>query len=86
MEYSNYLDENQLNKIKETKEFSEKRLEEIRNSLGKLIQDNYGKNKSFSIVTTGSYARKEASEQSDLDFFIIFDDESELNDDKKGNY
>jgi predicted nucleotidyltransferase len=36
--------------------------------------------KCYSIVTVGSFARREASDQSDLDFFII--DDSEISDDE----
>lgn len=45
---------------------SENIIEEIRRSLEKLFDDH-----SFCIVTTGSYARGEASIESDLDWLIV---------------
>lgn len=58
-----------LAKIEELKSFTEDKLKEIRDDLGKVL-----KTKDFSIVATGSYGRKEASEVSDIDLFIIVDD------------
>lgn len=48
--------------------FTEKRLKTLRQELGNALS-----NKSYAVVTGGSYARREASEQSDLDWFIICD-------------
>lgn len=58
--------------IEDCKKFSEAKLEELRSILEKEdIKDG------LSVVTSGSYARREASELSDLDFFLICDREEE---------
>jgi predicted nucleotidyltransferase len=55
--------------IDQLKKFTDKKLKEIRDDLERNLQA-----KDFCIVTTGSYGRKEASEVSDIDLFIIVDD------------
>ncbi len=59
-------------KIEELEKYSEEILKKIREELKKVIHS-----KDFSIVTTGSYGRKEASEVSDLDLFIVVDDSTD---------
>jgi hypothetical protein len=49
--------------------FSERRVERMRNALRKKL----GKEAPFAVVSSGSYSRREASEQSDIDFFAIYD-------------
>jgi predicted nucleotidyltransferase len=61
----------------QAKVFSEKKLAELRSSLQDIVPPQEV------VVTCGSYARREASESSDIDFFIITEaDQSELTDDK----
>jgi predicted nucleotidyltransferase len=69
---------NNYQSLKKAKEYS-------RNILTQLREDfeNQIKSKNFCIVTTGSYARSEASKASDLDCFIIVNDKI---DDKYFNY
>lgn len=58
--------------IKESKEFTDKKLSEIRQKLEEaLSKSKYKEN--ITLITTGSYGRGEASSESDLDWFIIFD-------------
>jgi len=52
--------------IESAKKYSEKTVRQISKELSQIID-----NKSFCIVTTGSFARNEASKESDLDSFII---------------
>lgn len=52
--------------IKKSKEFSKEKIDAIQ----KEFEDSIN-NKNISIVTTGSFARGEANELSDLDIFII---------------
>lgn len=55
-----------LRGIEDAKKYSQEMIENIRSELGaKNISPSIG------IVTVGSFARREASEQSDLDFFVI---------------
>lgn len=56
--------------IQEAKEYSKKIINTLRSDFESRI-----KSKQFCIVTTGSFARCEASEASDLDCFIITEDE-----------
>lgn len=74
-DYESYLNKSDFSHIIEAKEFSQECLKEIRDALDKLIMSGYSDYKDlFTVVTTGSYARMEASKQSDLDFFIVFND------------
>ncbi|EFU70296.1 conserved hypothetical protein [Aliarcobacter butzleri JV22] len=52
--------------IKKSKEFSKEKI----NAIKKEFKDSIN-NKNISIITTGSFARDEANELSDLDIFII---------------
>ena len=60
--------------IQIAEEYSEKILNELRDEIKSCVSGS-----DFSIVTTGSFARREASEVSDIDYFFIF----ENNDDPK---
>lgn len=62
--------------LSSAKNFSTAKVGEIRGRL-----DNLGINSNCCIVTVGSYARQEASEQSDLDYFLITDDETTISED-----
>jgi hypothetical protein len=53
--------------IERAREYSEKQLARLRDSLSGLAPSE------VVILTCGSYARREASEQSDIDYFIITD-------------
>jgi hypothetical protein len=53
------------NAISRAKQHSETKIELLRNSLKEIVPA------SASVVTCGSYARREASAESDIDFFII---------------
>lgn len=59
---------NELTGISKAKSYSQKLIEDIRIRLRSEMNLS-----SLCIVTVGSFARREASEQSDLDFFIITD-------------
>lgn len=59
-----------FNEIYKLNEFSTKKLKCIRNELESFIDTHDFKN-DICIVTTGSFGRAEASEESDMDFFII---------------
>jgi hypothetical protein len=50
-----------------TKQFSEEKLAEVRQALPNFVTEN------AIVVTVGSYARREASASSDMDFFCIDD-------------
>lgn len=50
----------------------------LRSELKELL-DRYNFNKTISIAITGSFGRKEASENSDLDYFLIYKDEDTKN-------
>ncbi|WP_454020425.1 DUF294 nucleotidyltransferase-like domain-containing protein [Azospirillum sp. Marseille-Q6669] len=62
-----------LRNIEECRLYSEKRLEQLRSDIAPLLD---GAN--FIIGTNGSYARREASGQSDLDFFIVCEKEADV--------
>lgn len=51
--------------IEKAKAFSESKLGDLRSKLAEIISPN------DIVLTCGSYARREASEESDIDFFII---------------
>ncbi|WP_201555287.1 nucleotidyltransferase domain-containing protein [Psychrobacter immobilis] len=76
-EYKDYLRNNNLLEILKSFEFSntniEKLREDITEALDKELEDDEDLKK-LCIVTTGSFARREASEASDLDYFIIIPD------------
>ncbi|WP_101758655.1 nucleotidyltransferase domain-containing protein [Oceanicoccus sp. KOV_DT_Chl] len=58
--------------IKKRISFSNKKLEIIRSEIEQAVENSsYSDN--FSIISTGSYARKEASDESDIDLFIVHD-------------
>jgi predicted nucleotidyltransferase len=56
--------------IARSEKFSERRVTEIRTSLRRDLQDQ-----DYVVVANGSYARREASLESDLDYFLICDSE-----------
>jgi len=56
--------------INEANTFSKTNIEKIRDQLEGICGDN----KDICVVTVGSFARREASTQSDIDFYIIYDD------------
>lgn len=58
----------ELTGINQAKKYSQELIEKIRVRLEREISSS-----SLCIVTVGSFARREASEQSDIDFFIITD-------------
>jgi predicted nucleotidyltransferase len=55
-----------LESLDAAKNYSQKQIERIRSRLKDEIDNN-----SVCIATVGSFARREASEQSDIDFFVI---------------
>jgi len=55
-----------LNMIDKSKQYTDEILEQIKGGLNKQITNN-----AICIVTTGSYARGEASKESDIDYFVI---------------
>ncbi|HFT0298924.1 TPA: DUF294 nucleotidyltransferase-like domain-containing protein [Proteus mirabilis] len=60
------------NQISKLSDYSNDKLAKIRSSLEKELNDIDFKS-NFSVITTGSYGRMEASDESDMDFFIICD-------------
>lgn len=56
--------------ILESQRFSDKKVQAIRRELARKLA-----NEDFVVVTNGSYARREASLESDLDYFVICDSE-----------
>lgn len=52
--------------------YTREKLEELRKQLALCLKDSKYKD-DITIITTGSYGRGEASSESDLDLFIIFD-------------
>jgi len=58
--------------IEKLKSFSVLKLENIRSELDKNLSNSEYKDK-ITVITTGSYGRHEASEESDMDWFVIFD-------------
>jgi predicted CopG family antitoxin len=56
----------EINKIKESIEYSNKIVQNIQDELNNKINNN-----NICVVTTGSYARGEASDESDMDYFVI---------------
>lgn len=58
--------------IKENFDYSLRVVDDLRRDLEKALEGSEHKDK-ITIVTTGSYGRKEASASSDLDLFIFFD-------------
>ncbi|MBE0505964.1 MAG: nucleotidyltransferase domain-containing protein [Marinospirillum sp.] len=58
--------------IENSRVFSQNKIEVLRNAFDKALSFSQYKNH-ITVVTTGSYGRGEASEESDLDWFIIFD-------------
>jgi predicted nucleotidyltransferase len=55
-----------IDKIEESIKFSQDIVEKIQNELDKKLE-----NQNICVVTTGSYARGEASDESDMDYFVI---------------
>lgn len=64
--------------ICQSRNFSNQVLENLRQQLDDALKDSQYKD-SITLVTTGSYGRREASEESDLDWFIIFDKDLDPN-------
>ncbi|MGJ0376919.1 nucleotidyltransferase domain-containing protein [Aliarcobacter cryaerophilus] len=61
---------NNIDYIKISKTFSEKIFKKLQKNISKEIDS-----KDFCIVATGSFSRGEASRESDLDYFVIIDEE-----------
>ncbi|MCH8863293.1 MAG: nucleotidyltransferase domain-containing protein [Proteobacteria bacterium] len=60
-----------MQEYKSRKKYSDKTIEELRTRLSEAkLPEN------FAVVINGSFARREGSAQSDLDSFILFEDES----------
>ncbi|ASK33631.1 nucleotidyltransferase domain-containing protein [Alloalcanivorax mobilis] len=59
-------------KIDEAREFTARKLASLRKELGEALTDSPSQDK-LTVITTGSYGREEASSESDLDLYIIFD-------------
>ena len=55
-----------------TSSYSEKAINELRGTLTEILPDS-----KVLVVTVGSFARREASDQSDLDFFVIYEKNEE---------
>ena len=72
MEYKEFLE--QYPAIKEHYNHSNKILEILRNEIREALDSNEYKD-SLTVVTTGSYGRREASSESDIDLFIFFNSE-----------
>ena len=64
----------QFETISQRESFSTLKLKSIRDDLSKNLS-SVAESEHFAVITTGSYGRKEASEESDMDLFVIFDDE-----------
>lgn len=62
--------ENNINYLKERMKFSEEIFKKLQEEISKEINS-----KDFCIVSTGSFSRGEASSESDLDYFVIIDEE-----------
>ncbi len=54
-----------MDAIKRARSFSDKKLKKIRQALERVVPENE------IVVTCGSYARREASSNSDIDYFVI---------------
>lgn len=75
--YEDYLKKNNFMEILKSFEFSNKNIEKLRKDVTDVIDKELEYDadlKKLCIVTTGSFARREASEASDLDYFIIIPD------------
>lgn len=59
-----------MNNVEEAKRFSENRLHNLRVELSKIVPEGE------LVITCGSYARREASKSSDLDFYSVTADEN----------
>ncbi len=68
-----------LNRLTEAKKFTEDKLQEIRNKIDAVLEESDYK-EHICIVVTGSYGRREASTESDLDWYIIFDKDRDAHD------
>ncbi|NCC30511.1 MAG: hypothetical protein EOM24_00635 [Chloroflexia bacterium] len=53
-------------------EFSAQKLEDLRSDLAKVMESSPYSDK-ITLVTMGSYGRKEASDESDIDCYLLFD-------------
>jgi len=63
---------NNLVKIENASKFTQEKLEKLRTKLADVLSESDFKDE-ITIITTGSYGREEASAESDLDLFILFD-------------
>ena len=66
-----------MNNIETWKKYSEKKLDELREEISMLCKTDKEIAKyhdKFTIISGGSYARLEASEESDLDYFMVCQD------------
>ncbi|MDY3306401.1 nucleotidyltransferase domain-containing protein [Psychrobacter sanguinis] len=76
-EYQDYLKNNNFLEILKSFEFSNTNIEKLREDITAVLDREFKDDrdlKKLCIVTTGSFARREASEASDLDYFIIIPD------------
>lgn len=63
--------------LKRAKNFTHKKLDSLRKDLNSTLESSGYKN-DICIVITGSYGRQEASSESDLDWYIIFDKDRDV--------
>lgn len=68
--YQDFIEDYSI--IKRHSEFTKTKLKDLREELDAVLKNSVYKEK-ITIVTTGSYARDEASDESDIDLFIFFD-------------
>ncbi|EMW0955470.1 TPA: nucleotidyltransferase domain-containing protein [Citrobacter freundii] len=66
-DYTNFI--SKFQSINTAKKFSSEKTKKIEDDLDGILSEL--KNDDFTIITTGSYGREEASEESDLDLFIF---------------
>lgn len=72
--YFNFLEN--FKSISRLHDYSDNKLDKIRGELVGIL-DKCDFKDGFSLITTGSYGRMEASDESDMDFFIICDSEKD---------
>lgn len=62
--------------LKKSSIFTKEKLQQLRHELNQVLKKSLYK-EAITLVTTGSYGRGEASEESDLDWYLIFDKDLE---------
>lgn len=65
--------------IHESRDFSIRKIEAIRSDLQQVLDTSPSSDK-ITIVTTGSYGRKEASAESDIDYYVLLNSDIPAND------